>query len=216
MIFKLLFQSVIFLNKSMNKDFDFYLNNINNLIDEFKRRHDFDGFNELLEEDIKKFYDKYKENFKFDDYLNINCNICAKVICCKDCEKCLKCINCVDCNGNIGCKDCSDCDGCIDCEKCVSCQYIRKSKDCKNVSSSNYCNNCENCYDCDGCDNCENCYSCVGCENCDDCKKCENCQNLVVERNFTENVKNPKYSGDSDSSDDFTDDDENSKCSDND
>ena len=55
---------LFFLNKSMNKDFDFYLNNINKLIDEFKQYHDFDGFNELSQEDIKKFYDTYKENFK--------------------------------------------------------------------------------------------------------------------------------------------------------
>ena len=109
--------------------------------------------------DVKKkifeFYEKYKDNYEFDDLLNINSKHCAKSCIC--CINCYCCYNCLLCENSEGCENLFKCS---DCKSCKWCKYCQKCK---------YCTSCESCNSCD---------SCIICDFCDKCEVCDDCQNL--------------------------------------
>ena len=152
----------------MNKEFSYYMNNINEAIEEDEDlKIVFDKHKGEILIKIKEHYEKYKNNYEFDDLLNVNSTHCTleNSICCNGCYCCIYCILCSNCDGCKSCYNCSNCDGC------------------------EWCYNSTNCDHCGGCENCENCKNCIGCEFCKDCKDCDNCQHLENCDTYLENYE---------------------------
>ena len=151
----------------MNKEFSYYMNNINEAIEEDEDlKIVFDKHKDEILIRIKEHYEKYKDVYKFDDLLNINSKHCTigNSICCNDCYCCIYCILC---------SDCRECESCYNCSNCKSCRWCYNSKNC------NHCRGCEHCKSCRWCYNSKNCDHCEGCEHCENCDHLENCDSYL-------------------------------------
>ena len=94
----------------MNKEFDYYMDKI----------FDISRSKKILKSKFKKFYEKYKNEYEFDDLMNINCQNCENSFCCINCQNCKECVFCEDCKH---------------CRECKKCQNRKYCYDCKNLKS---------------------------------------------------------------------------------
>ena len=155
----------------MNKEFSYYMDNINESIkkDEGLKRT-FKIYEDEILIKLKEYYEKYKDIYEFDNLLNINSEHCK--------TNSFGCINCSNCVSTILASDCSTCVRCYVCSKCDNCTRCR------------YSSNCVHCVDCAWCENCNNCDGCRNCKNCEKCSDCENikdCQNYYANEYNSEN-----------------------------
>ena len=123
---------------------------------------------------IEHYRNIQKNNYTFDDNLNVNCtNMDEKCYCCINCNDCFNCFMSIDSNN---CRECNRCERCNDCVNCFDCIACNKCSMCSN------CESCEDCEDCESSNNCLRCKTecwcisfCTDCEHCSDCECCNQC-----------------------------------------
>ena len=143
----------------MNKEFEFYWNNIEPILNSDCKEL-YKDYKEDINKKIHEFYDKHKDKYEFDDLMNANCEdgLYDGSICC------LNCYCCIDC---ILCEDCHKCDLCFNCKNGASLDY------CIDCINSNYSTGLKNCVKCF---NCADCYNMVKCKHCWDSNDLNNCK----------------------------------------
>ena len=125
-----------------------YWPNIKNVLEKyFNGWFDYEPFDNTIssitdvKEKVFEFYEKHKNNYQFDDLLNINPKQSSK--------SCICCINCYCCYN------------CLLCENSECCENSFKCSNCKNCNWCKYCQKCKYCAGCDSCDSFKGYVICV-------------------------------------------------------